>query len=530
MLTEEAKKFIIKVRKSDVKRYYASLNVPKIEVDTLVSKLAFIYEKIRNAIDYKDDHLLRRAAILRIIKRRLLIKVSSESMGNSLIKELIRAGYLDNGSIPLDKIEKVDKVIEKYLALMNFAGINAATGGKLLKWCLGLCACEIEEYIMPPIADWALAEFAHKIFLPKLDVRVQYLKEKQKNLYIYLAIYRSFIKSDGPMLDFILIKYFYPDWLKSEPSEIIEVAKKINNLKKAIEGYKKNPLTERLCRLMKRYSFAFMTLREIILNDPEHAEQIFSNAKSLHKAVSNQCLNSYKSTRSKLRRSIVRVTIYIFITKMLLVLLLEYPYELYIVKHINYLPFIINALFPPILILFLGLFIRVPSEKNTEAVHQLARGIIYENEIVDLKTGHDVTAYNSHAFSIFFNLLFFLLFCVSFGFFIYILRRLDFNVFSLGIFLLFLSVVSFFGVKMRTRVRELVVIKQKENFFFMILSLLSLPFLKAGSFISENFSKINIFTFIFDFIIEAPFKIFLEVIEDWFYFLKEKKEEIYNKT
>ena len=35
----------------------------KITVSTMVSRLAFFYEKIRNAVDYEDDHLLRKNAI-----------------------------------------------------------------------------------------------------------------------------------------------------------------------------------------------------------------------------------------------------------------------------------------------------------------------------------------------------------------------------------------------------------------------------------------------------------------------------------
>ena len=79
------------------------------------------------------------------------------------------------------------------------------------------------------------------------------------------------------------------------------------------------------------------------------------------------------------------------------------------------------------------------------------------------------------------------------------------------------------------KTRELIVVDRKENPLVLLINLFTLPFLKAGHWISEKFSKINIFVFILDFIIEAPFKIFLEVIEDWIAFLREKKEEIYNK-
>jgi hypothetical protein len=74
-----------------------------------------------------------------------------------------------------------------------------------------------------------------------------------------------------------------------------------------------------------------------------------------------------------------------------------------------------------------------------------------------------------------------------------------------------------------------VVFDKKESPLFFLINLFSLPFLNVGHWIAVRFVKINIFVFILDFIIEAPFKVFLEVIEDWINFLKEKKEEIYNQ-
>jgi hypothetical protein len=56
---------------------------------------------------------------------------------------------------------------------------------------------------------------------------------------------------------------------------------------------------------------------------------------------------------------------------------------------------------------------------------------------------------------------------------------------------------------------------------------LTLPFIRLGRFLSLNFSKVNIFVFILDFIIEAPLKIVLQAIEEWLAFFKEKKEDIY---
>ena len=89
-----------------------------ISVSTMGSKLAFFYEKLRNAVDYDDDYLLRKNAIKRILKRQILIegvikKSESEDISSHLLTELIQAGYLPNNSIPEKKIYEIGEIIDK---------------------------------------------------------------------------------------------------------------------------------------------------------------------------------------------------------------------------------------------------------------------------------------------------------------------------------------------------------------------------------------------------------------------------------
>ncbi len=531
MFSEAAKKLIDQLRISDPKIYYSGEELSKIQVDSFVSRIAFIYEKIRNAIDYKEEHLIRKAAIFRILQRRLLIKVAAENLPLSLIKELIRAGYLENNLISASKVEEVGQIVEKYLALLEFSKINRTSkkGHKFFKWLLSLAACEIEECLMPPLANQALVQFMYKVMRPSINLVDKNLSDQEKDLHIYLAAYRALVKSDDAMMDFKLVKYFYPGWKRLNHQEILTIAKKISNLKAALESKKKYYLAENLYRLFKKYAFVFFTLRDIILEDPDGAEQIFGDSKELAYRIQQSCDKSYKKSRAKLRRTVVRVIIYLFLTKMLLALLLEFPYDYYIAKHVSMLPLTINALFPPLLMMFLGLFIKIPSKKNTERVIKVATEVVYQGAVLEAKSGLGVVVKRTNFALTVFYVLYLILFAISFGALIYLLDSLGFNIFSKLIFLLFLSLVSFFGIKLRLKVRELVVIDRKDNFFVFLINLFILPFLKAGHWLSEKFSKINIFVFILDFIIEAPLKIFLEVIEDWIAFLKEKKEEMYSQ-
>jgi hypothetical protein len=52
------------------------------------------------------------------------------------------------------------------------------------------------------------------------------------------------------------------------------------------------------------------------------------------------------------------------------------------------------------------------------------------------------------------------------------------------------------------------------------------PIVSTGKWLSGKFSSINIFVFFFDFIIEAPFKIFVTVAEEWGKYLNERRENL----
>ena len=98
--------------------------VSTMHVDEVASKVAVFYEQIRTIIDWKEEHLMRRAAIIRKLKRRFLdLELNNfsaqENMGESLILELIRGGQFPN-----DKIEET-KVVP-WWAEINF-GVVALT-------------------------------------------------------------------------------------------------------------------------------------------------------------------------------------------------------------------------------------------------------------------------------------------------------------------------------------------------------------------------------------------------------------------
>jgi hypothetical protein len=125
-----------------------------------------------------------------------------------------------------------------------------------------------------------------------------------------------------------------------------------------------------------------------------------------------------------------------------------------------------------------------------------------------------------------FSTVYFLAFCLTFGLLIAALQALSFTWMSSAIFLFFLCVVSFFAYRLRIGAREYVVLREKDSLKAAILDLFMLPILRAGQYLSIQVSRINVLVLFFDFIIETPFKTMLNVLEELFAYLKEKKEEL----
>src|SRR3989344_3850886 len=115
-----------------------------IKVDMVVARVAAFYEKIRGIVDWREEHLLRKTAIERILKRRMSLQNKKE-IAEPLLKELIRGGHFRNAAIPASKIQTIQRIIDKYILLIKY-GVQAQEEEKssakkeLSDWLLRIAA------------------------------------------------------------------------------------------------------------------------------------------------------------------------------------------------------------------------------------------------------------------------------------------------------------------------------------------------------------------------------------------------------
>lgn len=522
---------------------------PRLQVSDVISKMAFYYEKIRNAVHYSEEHLLRKDAIARIIKRQLIIenpikfnRSDTKGAARHLLIELIRAGYLPNNVLPETKVAETMQIIDKYLTLRRLATVEAAgsinffgggskkkfaSRGDITNWLVGLAAAEIEESIGGDEVSKTIVSVMYGLLEKRLELPVSLPYEKDLSIQLYISIHRLFVKFDDDMLSLILLRYFNSDWDTAKPESLARIAKNLTVLHGLIIEQLNHPLAGQLNRAIASYNVYFNILKDVISEDPVAVyDEFFDDQKAFSKRIKKACNQRYVSAKTKLWRAAWRSIIYILLTKSVFAALLEIPAATFFGTPVNAMALVINVSFPAALLFFAVAITRLPSEANTKRIVAGIEEIVFverrKAEPINLRK-----PLGRHRFMNFmFGLLYSVTFFISFGVIVWLLESIHFSWVSTVIFLFFLAFVSFFIMRIRRNAKEWIVVQARDNIFRFIVDFFSTPIISTGKWLSTKFSQINVFVFVLDFIIEAPFKIFVDIAEEWTKYVRERKEEI----
>lgn len=499
-----------------------------IAVSETVSAAASAYETIRNTLEYDEEHLLRRNAIRRILKRRLG-EVDVETLAGDLLRELIWARYLPNRVIPETMALTLAAVLAKYQ--LPFGAVDHATreGQRTHDWLLDVASTEIEYAITPPIADEALASFAYAEIKSRLSWASPVIEEKDRDLQLYVSVHRAVLKSNLATLRFRVFSLFNAEWVKARPGDdvIRRVAENIPAVIEQVEEQIRHRGQDALYMLVRRHAIVFHVIRDLAEEDPKGfaASVAARNAHALDGKLADAAGIRYGKFRRRLRNAVVRAVLFLFVTKMLLALSIEAPYEQLILKETSIKPLLANILFHPLLLGVIGLSTRIPESANTDAVIREAHAFLGFGEEIGF-TYKMRRPWAHGTLGIIFKAFYAVMFLFTISVITTVLRALDFNGMSIIFFVFFLSLVTFFGLKIRNSRRELMVVETKTGILGTVADILFLPMIRAGRFVALRAPKINVFLFFFDFIVEAPFKAAISLVEGWLAFLREKKEEI----
>ena len=512
--------------------WYQSLQrkeeVPVLHVDEVASKVAAFYEKIRGIIEWREEHLLRKTAIERILKRRLLLMEEREDIAQPLLLEFIRGGHFPNDSIEEIKIEEVQRIIDKYIFILKHkTGNGEKERIEMYNWLLGIAACEIEENLAPPLREHALIDFMSDLIRERIETKGgRQITQEEKDTQVYVACQRALFKMDSPLISLHLLESRFPYWGNLPKDELQEIALNIHTIKREIEAIFHHPLAEKFYSVCEGYDTPYLILNDILSQNPSQAKEVLSRTENIENLIGEIYQKRLYRLKQRIRRAAFYSTISIFLTKVLFALLLEIPFDKYITNTFSYVTLGLNIFIPPALMMVMVATIRPPGKENFQRVLVEFMKIIKERERKEtypLKLPSPRGFFMNSILAIFYLLSF----LISFGLLVFLLLKLRFGILSIFVFLLFLSLILFAATKIRQRAKELEVSEEKETLFSFFFDSFTFPFYSVGKWLSTQLEKYNIVVLLFNILIELPFQFFVEFLEQWRYFLREKKGEFH---
>ncbi|MBP9762376.1 hypothetical protein KBD34_02050 [Patescibacteria group bacterium] len=493
-----------------------------IAVHAAVSKASTLYEKLRNAIDYRDEHLLRKGAIARILRRRLTLDRKTEDTALTLLRELVAAGYLPNAALPESLAQKVATIIGRYQAIRQ-----CRTGSDShYAWLYGVTVAELDELFDTNNERRSLSFFLYERLAESVILSKGEMDANERRLQIYIACIRSFQKADDDTLSLTLLRGYLPEWTTPEiwTAAPQDVAYRLVGVQALIKRQLGHPWSAKFLQTVRPQAVALRMLVETLIKDGGYDLERLDNPDKLEKGVAEMAEKQMSHARARLRRGTIRAIIYLFLTKVIFALALEIPFEALLYNHVDRTTLAINVALPPVLMMFLGSLIRLPGRQNTDRIVAMVKELLGSEPVPVLRMS--IAKARSIPGQLLVSFAYLLMFLISFGAISYVLHRFHFTLVSALIFLFFLCVVSFFAFRLRTNAREVVVLRRPERFTTAVIDFFSYPILRAGHYLSTAVSKINVLILFFDVLIEAPFKLFLSALEHWLAFMRDRREEI----
>ena len=513
--------------------------VPTIHVDEVASKVAAFYEKIRGIIDWKEEHLLKRRATERILKRRIFSQLdlangnfSGNLIAEPLVLELIRGGHFSNDKIEESKTKEVQKAIDKYIFILN----HSPSGPKksklqLYNWISEIAACEIEEILSPSLRERALMNYMFELMKERIKLnegvfKIEGMSEKEKNIQIYIAVQRNLFKLDAPIISYELLKYRHPEWRNFSENQINELAKNVYSTRESVEKDLNHPLADKFYQICEKYDTPYLLLGDVLSKEPMGIKEKVSKPEVLETLIRRAYNKRVKTLKSRLARAAFYATLSIFLTNIISLLAIEIPATKILTGRFNFLAVGVDILGPTFLMFLLVVTIKPPKKENQEQVVMEVMKIVYKRKKIDV---YEVKTFpkRSIILSAIVNLFYLLGFCLILALITWGLYQVNFPPLSYVIFVVFLSLIAFAGAKIRQRAKELQVIEEKESFFHFIVDPFAVPVIQLGKWLTVKWKRYNVIAAIFSALIDMPFLVFVEFLEQWRYFLKEKKEKIH---
>ncbi len=512
-LSQPVQQLLFRMRAYEAQEILPEEKEVVIEEHRTANPAASLYENLRYVVDYQEEHAVRRSAIERILKR--LIQIERKTVdARSLLSELVEGGYLSRSGATRGVARQIT------LSINKIRRIEPLLDGSppLKRTIISFAASEIESVLAA--RQHQLDDAVVQAFYKTVQPRIQGAEFEKDHLDVQIrcACRRALLGSDDASLSYALWLLYVPQWKEDSGGDLEAVATKIPAIVSTIRMNVKSTVQWQIAQKIKKECIYFRIIREFVQRDGSLAQDVLGDPKKMEAATRAFLVEKYVQENDKARSSGTRAVAYLLITKIVLALSIELPYELYILGGISPIPLLVNVLFHPLLLFGLTLEVVSLGAANTDAIVRGMQIVLYgtDTQLVEV--------YRRIRFAKVFAALYALVGLGVFGAILAILQSLEFNVVSMVLFYFFFFFVSYFTFRIRYNANRWKVVS--DGTFPAMVNLLAVPVVRTGHWLSRKFSTVNIFVFILDFIIETPFRHMLSFWNQFVRYLRDNVADV----
>lgn len=477
--------------------------------------LTAAYEQLRNAAENTEEHLLLQKAIRRFYRQLFITRDESllVQSGNELAVELTLAGYVPNDTLTSRQVAELSELARTYYGLYSELMKRRSVSIKhLTAWTLDVLAVEAEAIVSDHGKEQVFLEFAYSELSSMLRAEEIFGHSVDNfDAALYVAIHQTLLKSNEAMVRAALLRRY------EVRLDDLETYQTVN---KQLDELFEADVTDKLRHIVDRQGAPLRILRRMI-EDYGDLDSLLTNRVNFLDKYEKQIEIEYGRVAKRINRAIVRSIIFLIITKFLIGIAIEVPYDYWAHGGIIWLPLIINLLFPPIYMFALKATHQLPGHANTQTLVDRIDTMLYGGQSLALETRS-----RRRGTSAVFSTIYVVTSLFIFGALIYGLLLLNFSLVHIAIFFIFLSAASFLGFRLSRLIRELEVVRSAQNGMTFIRDQLYLPFVVVGQWMSDKYSKVNVVSIVLDMLIELPLKTVLRLVRQWGAFIDERKDQI----
>ncbi|PID31760.1 hypothetical protein CR970_04050 [Candidatus Saccharibacteria bacterium] len=490
---------------------------PYVAIPNTGKVLTGVYEQLRNSAEYTEEHLLLQHAIRRFYARELFLaeQPRTQDIGQELVIELTHAGYLQRDSVSMATAEQLSRMADEAMRRYGQLRQSHVRREDASEWLLSVLAVESDGLLNPNRLGHAVASVAFLHFL-RLFPREQYapaIPREEYELSLFMAIYLALLKTD--------VATARTELLRAQPNHADISTKEYIALNRMVDAAAKADLTARFRRVVIKQGAPLRIVYAMTKDRPD-LPALLSSREHFMDAYSDQVAREYSGIKRHIGKGIIKSIVFLFVTKVIIGIGIEIPYDILLHGRIEYLPLVINTLTPPAYMALLGLGLTAPARSSAAELRRYIENVLFGDAQPQRYTRLYPKRMSPLGTIVFGTMLMLPLFIT-----IFILNQLGFNIMQMIIFFVFLSTASFLGFRLSGMIRELELTAPQTGLFGSLRNFFYLPFIQAGQWLSGKYARLNIVGRILDIAIELPLKTLLRLVRQWVRFVNEKREDIY---